>query len=1080
MQTLLPGKTIALLTLICIVVLTVAAPNSYSGQNVWTGHGPEGGTVGVLAIHPLSPGALYAGGTGNTGMLFKTTNQGSQWAPIANGSITSLAVDPLQPDTVYFGTYQGAGFKSTNGGADWTPLTGCFGRGDVVFPDPVRALAVDPRNPRVVYAGKAAYWGGSLCKSLDGGASWNRISQGLNGSQVSALAIDPANTSQVYAGTVAGVFKTDDGGTTWKAFNTGLGNNGVRTLAIDPSNTSKIYAGTLSGLFKSSDAGATWSPVGGLLSGGEIYALAVDPSSPESIYVGTDGNGVLKSIDGGLNWNPVNSGLTDTSIQSLAVDPRNPATVYAGTMDDGVFMTTDDGGRWQARNTGLTAVPVTALAVDSLNPARIYGGASGGRAVYRSDDSGANWLAASEGLPRVSCLGMVAHPWKSGVLYAATASQGVFKTMDGGNHWSARNSGLLDRYFKVAGLQDLAMHPADPEVLYAGSYGEGIFKSTDGGGQWRKVTSNNIVSVYSLAIDPENPEIVYAGSVGVFKSLNGGKEWTSANGGLPSSSTVKTIAISPENTEILYAAVGVGLYKSSNGGESWIRISDSFPVTPDILSLAIDPTYPQTVYAGTRSNGVWRSTNGGVSWNAYRDSLTSLLIKTLALDPKNSSRLYAGTGAGVFSIDFGAPSPVFTRYLPKVASDDQFITGLAVVNRSAGTARIRFMGYDDKGTVQAWAERSMPARSQRALMLSQLLPSWNPASGWLELESSVDELDACSLLMSPDLAGMDGIPFYTKAMKEFTLPASEDAEISLVNPGTAAATFTLQSYDESGLLSAWIEDSIGPKGKVVIPLRRLRQSWMRGGYLRGTSSGVAPVSVFGKQGWTAAFPGLEVPDRGAGSRTVYALQYASGGGFLTRLDLINLEPTPTRLFLTLLDNGGRILATATPITLPPQGSAQVSSLNAFGNSNAGILVQGYVRIESDGGRFTGAVRFSDAQEQQFGTAASLVSEGHILTSFAQAAENDGYYTGLAIVNPHSQVVDVNVTVFDTAGKILSAGNRRIPPRGRVVGLLVELVGPLPLTNQGYIEVRAALPVLSLALFGPRMGNALAALLPIAP
>ena len=91
-----------------------------------------------------------------------------------------------------------------------------------------------------------------------GGANWNGSSAGLGNILVQALAIDPANPSIVYAGTLGGgVFKSTNGGANWAEFNAGLTNTEVRALAIDPTNPSILYAGTDGdGVFKSTDSGA--------------------------------------------------------------------------------------------------------------------------------------------------------------------------------------------------------------------------------------------------------------------------------------------------------------------------------------------------------------------------------------------------------------------------------------------------------------------------------------------------------------------------------------------------------------------------------------------------------------------------------------------------------------------------------------------------------------------------------------------------------------------------------------------------------------------------------------------------------
>ena len=133
--------------------------------------------------------------------------------------------------------------------------------------------------------------------------TWSAINSGLTNTQVYALAIDPTNPNIIYAGTNGGVFKSTDWGGNWSAINSGLTNTHVWALAIDPSNPSIIYAGTTGGVYKSADGGGHWSASSLTY---YVYSLAIDPSNPSIIYAGTS-SGVFKSTDGGGHWS--NCGL---------------------------------------------------------------------------------------------------------------------------------------------------------------------------------------------------------------------------------------------------------------------------------------------------------------------------------------------------------------------------------------------------------------------------------------------------------------------------------------------------------------------------------------------------------------------------------------------------------------------------------------------------------------------------------------------------------------------------------------------------------------------------------------------------
>ena len=119
-----------------------------SGVEVWSGIGPAGGQVNILAVDPVTPTTLYAGGSGG---VFQSTTAGASWAAASKGitetTILALAIDPENPDTLYAGTDGGGVFVSTNAGMRWTAMnTGLTNK-------VVNALAINPENTSLVYAG---------------------------------------------------------------------------------------------------------------------------------------------------------------------------------------------------------------------------------------------------------------------------------------------------------------------------------------------------------------------------------------------------------------------------------------------------------------------------------------------------------------------------------------------------------------------------------------------------------------------------------------------------------------------------------------------------------------------------------------------------------------------------------------------------------------------------------------------------------------------------------------------------------------------------------------------------------------
>jgi photosystem II stability/assembly factor-like uncharacterized protein len=259
------------------------------------------------------------------------SSTGGHWEqlPLHEGTILSLAIDPLTPTTLHAGTYEDGVFRSTDSGHHWTAVTPGLSN------QPVRSLAINPATPSTLYAGTD----GGVFRSTDAGDHWQAVSAGLRNQGAISLAVDPVTPTTLYAGTAgSGVFCSRDAGDHWQQATTGLTNQAVRSLAINPVPPITLYAGTYNGggVFRSGDAGDHWQAVSTGLTNQEVVSLAVDSVTPTTLYAGTVGSGVFRSTNGGTTWTVMNAGLTNQVVWSLAIGPLTPTTLYAGT-DGGVF-----------------------------------------------------------------------------------------------------------------------------------------------------------------------------------------------------------------------------------------------------------------------------------------------------------------------------------------------------------------------------------------------------------------------------------------------------------------------------------------------------------------------------------------------------------------------------------------------------------------------------------------------------------------------------------------------------------------------------------------------------------------------
>jgi photosystem II stability/assembly factor-like uncharacterized protein len=367
---------------------------SPSGREfLWTlyigGSGDDVGTGVAIA----SPGEVcVAGQTGSTNLqttqgalqtvlggsvTYSTQTSGTSWTGaigLPNVSVNVLAIDPLNPSTLYAGlgacSKPSGVFKSTDAGQTWNAsgLTNTI----------IQAIAVNPKNPSVLYADRY--------KSTDSGNTWTQMSLITSGG-IRRLAIDPVTTTTIYLAngdlscgdtnpTPPAFLKSTDSGNTWVPIRI-AGSSFASSFAIAPTKPSTLYATSLNGdLYKSTDGGTNWSiPYDGHQG---LVVLAIDPTDASTLYLRdtpSNINNLVKSTDGGGTFS--NLGLTRVPIKDLAANPTNSSILYAATGDlgngGGVFKSTDGGQRWNA--TDLIGMTINALAIDPLNSSRLYAGA---------------------------------------------------------------------------------------------------------------------------------------------------------------------------------------------------------------------------------------------------------------------------------------------------------------------------------------------------------------------------------------------------------------------------------------------------------------------------------------------------------------------------------------------------------------------------------------------------------------------------------------------------------------------------------------------------------------------------------
>ncbi|HKD10704.1 MAG TPA: hypothetical protein VKE50_01460 [Thermoanaerobaculia bacterium] len=285
--------------------------------------------------------------------------------------------------------------------------------------------------------------------------------------------------------------------------NRGLPGLAIQSVAADPADPSVVYAAGAAGAYKSADGAATWTRVMGATA-----ALAIDPRRPTTLYAG--GPNLSRSLDAGVNWSSSATGLTCPFVTALTIDPENPSTLFAGASDlahepsqcGGLFRSQDFGATWSAVSPVFIAHG--GLAIDPRNPARIFAIEYDelGNSLHRSEDGGESWAPASLGL--LDPLAIAPDPAIADRVYVA-AIDGAYVSDDGGATF--RRSGL-EGFIVTTVLVD----PRDSQLLYAGTLAHGVYRSPDGGESWSAFNSGlTDLSVSSLALSASGARL-YAGT----------------------------------------------------------------------------------------------------------------------------------------------------------------------------------------------------------------------------------------------------------------------------------------------------------------------------------------------------------------------------------------------------------------------------------------------------------------------------------------------------------------------------------------------------------------------------------------
>ncbi|MES1242139.1 MAG: hypothetical protein ABUT39_11010 [Acidobacteriota bacterium] len=590
-----------------------------------------------------------------------------------------------------------------------------------------RTLVIDPDDPRTMFAAGVA---GGVWKSTDGGATWRPLDDLLPNLAVSALALDPSNPRTVYAGTGegffngdsargAGIFRSSDGGAVWERLDATGGPDFqfVNDIVVSPRDPQRLYAATRTGVWRSLNSGAAWSRVLNAKTNGGCLDLALRTDTPGDSLLASCGTLTGKPsvwlnavAEGSGGWKKVLSekGMGRTT---LAIAPSRQEVVYAlaASNADGpgrnyrqglhaVFRSNDGGRTWSARvrnkdaaklNTLLLTNPVFAfnqscfgdetayynqgwydnvIAVDPVDPERVW---AGGVDLFRSDDGGRSWGLASYWWGRAGTPGnfvhadqhaLVFHPRYDGVnqttLFVGNDG-GIFKTEDALAPTVTSPDGVcnpetgrfrwqkVDNGYVVTQFYQGAPYP-DGTRYFGGTQDNGTIRGgLATGNTWETLQGGDGGYV---AIDPTDTNVLYVTYIylSIAKSTDGGRSFDLAISGIREAFDnflfIAPFAMDPSNPDRLWTG-GYSLWRTEDGAANWSQASAKLSGrTPSVSALAVAPGLPSRVLAGTKEGAIARTdealgAGGGTRWSQTKPR--NGWVSSVAFDPGDPDVAYA-------------------------------------------------------------------------------------------------------------------------------------------------------------------------------------------------------------------------------------------------------------------------------------------------------------------------------------------------------------------------------------------------------------------------------------------------------
>ncbi len=427
---------------------------------------------------------------------------------------------------------------------------------------------------------------------------------------------------------------------------------------------------------KSNSFTANWTLAGPINIEGRITTIAIHPTNPQIVYTGLANGGVWKSTNFCQSWVSVFDNQNTSSIGWLAINPLNPQEIYCGTGESnslrsyypgtGMYKSTDGGNSWQS--IGLTnSYSIGRVVINPSDPQIVYAAALGSlrrrtteRGIYKTTNGGLNWNQMLYVADSVGAIDVILDPTNPNKVFAAMWERlrredyikyggprtALYLSTNAGQNWSVVTGGFPSNDATL-GRISLDLCSSNPNIIYAltayaSGSSRGLYKSTDGGTNWTLINSSVAgSSTYAYfnricTVSPVDANILFCGGLNMERSINGGTGFSTIGA---EHVDQHAVTFAPSNSNYVVVGNDGGIDYSTNGGSSW-QYSYTLPVTQ---FYAGDVSYqnPNVILGGTQDNSCIMTT-GSLTWNTVTggDGFYCLI------DYQNQQYMYASSQNG--------------------------------------------------------------------------------------------------------------------------------------------------------------------------------------------------------------------------------------------------------------------------------------------------------------------------------------------------------------------------------------------------------------------------------------------------